>query len=293
MTQHGTLQFGGRTRTYEVDLPPAWDNKTKFPILIGCHGGGGTAGSFKTQTGLDKFCAANGIVLVCPEGTGPGRYGLPSSPDRALTFNAGICCGYAVEQNVDDVGFIGALLDVLAKYPGADMSRVYVCGMSNGGMMACRVAIELRTRIAAVCAVAATAGVEIPIGTLPLKVPYLAIHGLLDNNAPIEGGIGSAVLPGFPKVEHRPVWGVCETWAFANGVKDVDPTLTRVGEHLRFEWKQLAPVILYLLANHGHQWPNGQDMTPNYSGDGSVCRTFDANETMWAFFQRFTRQESH
>jgi hypothetical protein len=57
-----------------------------------------------------------------------------------LTWNAGGFQGKMAEGRPDDVAFIGKLLDDLGEVVKVDTKRVYACGMSNGGMMCCRLA---------------------------------------------------------------------------------------------------------------------------------------------------------
>ena len=53
-------------------------------------------------SGLNEKADAAGFVAVYPEGTGR----LPT----ARTFNGGNCCGYAQNQQIDDVRFVDRLL---------------------------------------------------------------------------------------------------------------------------------------------------------------------------------------
>lgn len=93
-------------------------------------------------TGFTDKARAEGFIVVYPEGT--------SRRGQLFTWKAGHCCGYAMEQRVNDVAFIGALIDaLLARYP-IDPKRVYVTGMSNGAMMAHRLGIELSEKVAAI-----------------------------------------------------------------------------------------------------------------------------------------------
>jgi polyhydroxybutyrate depolymerase len=89
---------------------------------------------------------------------------------------------------VDDVSFIKALLDDLAQDFRLDAQRVCVTGMSNGAIMAYRLASELSDRIAAIAPVAGTMATE----TCEPKrqVPVIRFHGTMDEFVPIAGGIG-------------------------------------------------------------------------------------------------------
>jgi polyhydroxybutyrate depolymerase len=273
-----SIQHGGRTRTYEIHLPPNYTGRERLPLVLNLHGGGGNATAHRLQTQMDPVADKFGFIVVYPEGT--------SGLGRMYTWNAGLCCGYALNNHVDDVGFINALLDELQAKVAVDPTRVYATGMSNGAMMCYRLACELAPRITAICGVASTMGVDGPRPTRP--VPIMQIHGLQDPNAPFNGGVGpNAIL----KVQHKSVRDVIRWWC---EVDHCDPRpaqtqeaadyimekyLPRAGEHG-------APIELYALREGGHTWPGGVDVTPRL-GTGKLITTFNADVTMWEFFRQF------
>jgi polyhydroxybutyrate depolymerase len=69
-------------------------------------------------------------------------------------WNSGDCCGSAQWNGVDDVGFLLAVLDDVSERTTVDATRVYATGLSNGAMMAYRLAAEASDRIAAIAPVA-------------------------------------------------------------------------------------------------------------------------------------------
>jgi polyhydroxybutyrate depolymerase len=96
------------------------------------------------------------------------------------------CCGQALAQGIDDVGFIATLIatliDSVATRRCIDADRVYATGMSNGGYMSHRLACQLTDRLAASAPVA---GVEIVQGCAPTRpIPVLQIHGTADTVVP-------------------------------------------------------------------------------------------------------------
>jgi len=68
----------------------------------------------------------------------------------ALTWNAGHCCEVALEQNVDDVGFIRALIMEFGSNPRIDQKRIYAPGLSYGGAMVHKLGAELSDQFAAI-----------------------------------------------------------------------------------------------------------------------------------------------
>jgi len=144
----------------------------KLPLIIFLHGAGGSASQAMRQTGLGERAAAAGFLAVFPEGLGP---------EGGQTWNAWMCCGYARDQKIDDVGFLSALIARLRGDFGADPRRVYLAGFSNGAMLASRYALERPGAAAALISVA---------GYLPCdaerpseNLPVLVIHGSRDGVA--------------------------------------------------------------------------------------------------------------
>lgn len=273
------LSFGGRDRTYEVHLPPKYDGKAKLPVVLNLHGGGGNAKIARVQTQMDRTSNLYGFIVVYPEGT--------SSIDKYYTWNAGICCAYSVVKNIDDVGFIKALIEELPKQYSVDTRRVYATGMSNGGMMAYRLACEIPDKVAAICSVACSMGVK---GPSPSRaVPIMEIHGLKDPNAPFDGGVGANAIS---KVQHRPTREVVAWWCGVNRCQtrpiSTYSTPTYVSEYYGpGAGRPGAPIVLYMMVDGGHTWPGGIDVTPN-SGTGTHITNFNSNVVMWEYFRLFS-----
>src|SRR5208282_2572641 len=167
------LTVGQQGRTYLLHLPPVYDGKRLLPLVIVLHGGGGNAPGAVRMTGFSEKADKGGFVVVYPNGSGRLK-------TRLLTWNSGNCCGYALDNNVDDVGFIRALIDELVKTRSIDPKRVYATGMSNGGMMTYRLGCELSDKIAAIAPVAGALSVENCQPTNPVSV--IIFHGTADEH---------------------------------------------------------------------------------------------------------------
>ena len=275
-----TLEHDGRMRSYLLHLPPAYDGSRPLPLVLALHGGGGNPHNMAHKTGFNALADREGFIVVYPAGTGRLR-------DALLTWNAGHCCGYALRNNVDDVGFIRALLEELRRSLAVDPARVYVTGHSNGAMMAYRLGAELSEEIAAIGPVAGTIGgrasagaplVVIPPPSRPVSVA--AIHGFLDENVNYEGGHGART--GGTR-EDLSVAESIAFWVEANGC-DPEPRRERVdeaGNVIRETYSGCldgTEVVLYTLLDGGHAWP-GSDR-----GD-RPSPSLSATEALWAFFR--------
>ena len=238
-------------RRYVVHVPQRLEARPA--VVLNFHGGGGTADAHKKYVRMDALADREGFLAVYPDGS-RGFGG------KLLTWNAGTCCGASARQNVDDAGFVRALLGDLAHRHAYDAARVYATGLSNGAMMSYRLAAELSDRIAAIAPVA---GSMVLARFAPQRpVPVLHIHSLDDGRALYGGGLG----PPFPftatRVLHPPVEERLADWARANGCAG-EP---QAGE--RREWQGhsatllvyqgcKAETALWKLTGAGHVWPGG------------------------------------
>lgn len=217
--------------------------------------------------------------MVYPNGTG--------RLERLLTFNSGNCCGYAMNNKVDDVEFTRQLLDNLATSANIDAKRVFATGMSNGGIMAYLLASELSDRIAAIAPVAGPMGTETCNPKRPVSVIHF--HGTADENAPFKGGKGEKSISGtdFYSVDHS-----IQAWVKANGCME-EPAVIRLPDEANDGTtitrktygggKAGAEVVLVVIEGGGHTWP-GQE--PRLKALGKSTENISANNLMWEFFQK-------
>ena len=273
-------------------MPPAAREGRPLPVILDFHGGGGSALNQQKYSRMDGLADAEGFLAVYPNGTGP-------MSDRLLTWNAGTCCGYSVVNKVDDVGFTMALLGDLDSRQPIDRRRVYATGLSNGAMMAWRLAVEASTRIAAIAPVAGAKVLEAGPGERPVSVMHF--HSVDDPRALYAGGLG----PPFPmttsRVFHSAVEPTVRNWAAAIGCP-AEPRITialkgepgsKEAGHTatREVWapcREGSEVVLWKFTGTGHVWPGGlQDYLRRLLGPSTSL--VDANREMWTFFQPFSR----
>lgn len=275
-----TLVFGGIERSYVVRAPAKTSpNASRVPLVLVLHGGGGNAANAENMTGFTEKARQEGFIVVYPDGTG-------RLEDKLLTWNAGHCCAYAMKNDVDDVGFLSALIDELIRRYPVDAHRVYVTGMSNGGMMTHRAGRALSGKIAAIAPVVATVfgDEEIPVH----PVPALMINGMLDENVPHQGGApGGRGARGWDGTPTQPALKQAEFWARANGCKPI-PDKEENAQWIA--WRSSCPaaahVVLYLVKDNGHAWPGGQ---PGSRRGNTPSTALNATDVIWNFFQAHSK----
>lgn len=264
--------------TFRSDHPP--------PLVIALHGGGGNSGNFDSNILLSAFAEKKGFVLLYPDGT--GRL-------KMHTWNAGPGkCGYAADKNVDDVGFLVEVVQVVSQMVIIDRSRVYATGLSNGAMMVDRLADDERSAWV-FAAIAGVAGCKSPTNFPSRLIPMLHIHSLTDPRAIYGGGEG----PPFPMTKirtiHDSVDHTLNTFAHHYGLRPTAPgplVTNREGhtaQFLRWTDEHNQEIILWQLNGPGHVWPlNPVREYPILIRKvcGASSNVIDSNAVIWEFFER-------
>lgn len=272
------LTAGGRERTYLLHLPPVYDGKRSLPLVIVLHGGGGNAEGAVRMTGFGEKADKEGLVVVYPNGSGRLR-------TRLLTWNSGNCCGYAMDKNVDDVGFIRSLIDELVKTRAIDPKRIFVTGMSNGGMMTYRLGCELSDKIAAIAPVAGALNVENCQPANPVSV--IIFHGTADEHVLYNGGEPIRKVDRHFRVDKSVSYAV-SFWVKHNGCSEIPKRSVKgnIRTEVYGSGKDGAEVVLYTINDGGHAWPGGE----SYLLGTEPTREISATDLMWDFFVRHPKK---
>ncbi|MEV0027978.1 PHB depolymerase family esterase [Nocardia sp. NPDC050793] len=269
-TEH-SLESGGISRDYRVYRPAG--ARVEAPLVVVLHGGYGSGAQAERAYGWNEQADADGFLVAYPDGLA-----------RAWNTEGGDCCGPAERRSVDDVAFVSAMIDDIAKNYGIDRTRVYLTGMSNGGIMTYTLAC--RTELfAAIAPVAATQLTDCPTAA---PVSVLHIHGTADEAVRYDGNPGantSTVIDGPPVPELH------AQWRRHNGCPEPVATTAGPVTTARATCPGDREVILITIDGAGHQWP-GADRTPmreRLLGTDPPSTALDATATIAQFFARHHR----
>src|SRR5207302_2556094 len=116
-------------------------------------------------SGMDAKAGQRGMVVVYPQGVGN-------------SWNAGTCCGRAMDEHVDDVRYLRDLVREIESELCIDRARIYATGMSNGAIMSYRLACEASDIFAAIAPVDGAGG--LPACAPKRPGPALALDGPRD-----------------------------------------------------------------------------------------------------------------
>ncbi len=272
---------------YRLHIPAGYKGEVSRPLVVVIHGAFSTAKEIEKQSGFSKLADHEGFIAVYPEGM--GIFGFLQH------WNAGHCCGKAAADNIDDVGFIAAVIDDVAARLSVDLDRIYMVGFSNGGMLTYRFAAERSSVVAAVAPMAASIGgrasADIPLWVLPkpaAKVPVIVFHGLDDDSVPYLGG--QSLRHGGER-EYLSVEDSVHFWVQHNGCRKQAVQKNLYDGRVAYSlWKDPAgsnDVSLYAIKEWGHIWP-GKYFTGALEPENPL-NGFDAAEIIWDFFKRYRR----
>lgn len=275
-----SVPSGGLARSYAARVPAKADAGSALPLVIALHGGAGTGAGMRGLTALDAVADRNGFVAAFPDGVSN------SWADGRGTTAAEVA-------GVDDVAFIAALIDDVAARTPIDKRRVYVIGISNGGMMSLRVACELSQRVAAIGVVAANLPLSLQSRCNPSRaVPAMFVHGDLDPLMPRAGGViplgaGGTVLSTAASVAFWNTRNGCPATATATSVIDAvnDGTSITLSRHAGCSGG--AENRFYDVIGGGHTWPGGVQYQP-VALIGRTSNDIDASQEAWQFLSGYS-----
>ncbi|MCG8344351.1 MAG: esterase [Chlorobiales bacterium] len=281
------MQVGGIERTYYLHLPPVYgESARKLPVLLVLHGGGrGDGDEVARWTGFLEIADREGFIAVYPNGIdarwNDGRIGSSRNGNENAV--------------VDDVGFISVLIDHIVQNFRGDPGRVYVTGLSNGGMMTFRLGCEISEKLAAIAPVIANMPENIYGECRPgKKLPVLVMNGTSDPLVPWEGG----AVGYFGERRGRVVSTnrTVEFWRAHNrcssrSVRWLPDRDRRDNSRVRMSvWgnsDNTCEVVLYRIEGGGHTFP-GSDIPNRPLLLGRKNNDIEGPEVIWSFFRKYS-----
>lgn len=277
----GSMVYDGHARSWLAYVPAA---KPPAPALVlVMHGSRGTGEQMRalTRYRFDELAERHGFIAVYPEGYQQHWNDCRGGANYAANL-----------ENIDDVGFLRALVQRMVDEQGVDPSRVYATGLSNGGQMAYRLGLEAPELVAGIAAVAASLPVAGNLDCEPSgeAVAAMVMNGTADPVNPYDGG----VVEIFGDASRGPVLSSVATatyWAglagySSEGVHTIWPRQDSADgtsvESLDWSAAGRAPVRLVTIVGGGHTVPHPLYDLPRILGPTS--HQLDGPEAIWEFF---------
>jgi polyhydroxybutyrate depolymerase len=269
-----TISSGGLQRTFRVYRPAGLPDRP-VPLVVVLHGALGTGSQAESSYGWDGQADRDHFVVAYPDGY---KRSWAASAD---------CCGPPAASHVDDVAFITTLVSTIGGLVPIDRTRVYATGISNGGILAYRLACETKV-FAAIGPDSATMLAPCPS---PAPISLIHVHGTEDHTIPYGGGPGKRDNGGQGSnpvnINGPPIPTVVATWRATDHCGQPTTSTAGVVTTSVATCPGGRGVELITISGAGHQWP-GQP------GPGSAAAralgldppstALDATDTIWQFF---------
>jgi polyhydroxybutyrate depolymerase len=280
-----TIESGGMERTYRLYVPAKYQKGKPAPLVFVFHGGGGDIDKAE-KLGFNALADREGFLVAYPlayqKNWNDGRGGKTIRSQQ---------------ENIDDIGFVVAMIDEISKKHSVDPRRIYATGPSNGGFISNRIGAELSDRFAAIAPVIGGMAPAVYESFKPSDpVSVLIMQGTDDPLVLFAGGdVQLKFLP--QRLDRGKNVDTCATvmkWVEHNGCNPV-PVITELPNKATDDGsfvilnsysggRKGTEVLFYTIDGGGHTWPGGSQYLPERM-IGRVNRDIDATEVIWEFFK--------
>lgn len=290
MLSEREMIWGGHVRHFTFYAPsaPAPDAALVFVF----HGSGGNAQQSRMMFGytFEQLAQERGFYVVYPEGYEKHFNGCRKAGPYAANL-----------QQIDDVGFMRAVVAHFIAQYRVSRNKVFATGVSNGGQMALRMALEAPDLVAAVAPIATSMPTKENMDCTPsgLAVPVLLMNGTQDPMNPYEGG--TVALYGLlgdrgevvSSIDAIHYWaklaghhGPSRKTALEDRVPHDDSTVTVDS------WGDEAgvPIALYTVTGGGHNAPHPEIRLPRLLG--GTNNDINAAVEIMHFFERSLERQA-
>ncbi|MGL4729054.1 MAG: alpha/beta hydrolase family esterase [Bosea sp. (in: a-proteobacteria)] len=155
---------------YHAYLPAGWDGRPSLKAVMFFHGWREEAKNVLADPAMRDFADRRDVILILPQGEGL-TWSFPGSPGK----------------HRDEVAFVEAVLDDVAKRLPVDTARIYAAGFSQGGSMVWNLACHAPLRFAGFMPVAGGFWEPLPEACAPGPRRIFHTHGIHDSTVPMTG----------------------------------------------------------------------------------------------------------
>lgn len=277
-----SIEVDGLTRHYRTYVPKGLPNGA--PLVVVMHGSGEGPQQIRMGTGyaFERLADQHGFAVVYPKSYASDWNDCSRIGDKEVN---GV--------SADDARFLAAMVDKLVGELSVNPAHVFATGVSNGGSMAMRLALEQPGRYRAVAAVVANIPALQNFQCKPAAqaTSVMIMNGTEDSLVPYEGGeinLLGLFYQGGPIISSRASAQYFVDWA---GLASAPQTSQKtVAEGVRVEQNRWSPagakteVELVTIHGGGHGLPQPYARRPRLLGPSPMEP--DGSAMIWAFFER-------
>ena len=279
-----SFTHNGLLRQYFKHIPKGYNANKKVALLLLLHGGGGNGKRIGNFTGFNELSDKDTFIVVSPDAWQKHWNDGRTHPRYESQSN-----------NIDDVGFLSALIDTIMKHYNIDSKRVYATGLSNGGMMSYRLACQLSGKItAAVCVISNMPENLVSTCQPGKEMPIMIINGDADPLMPFQGGdvrFGKDTLGKVVSTDATVKFWLnnnkCNLTAQRTSIPDISSLdNTTIVKDEYGGCSNNASVVLYTVKNGGHTYPGSRQYAP-VRIIGQTSQDMKAADVSWDFLKQY------
>lgn len=259
-----TIMVDGVERSFGIIMPKDFDPSAAYSGIMTFHGGGSVGTDAAAMAGLADFSSYDNppqFIEIFPQATVDGWAWEPG------------------DSWADDIGFVEALIDELVANWNLDAGALFAAGMSAGGSMVQRLALEVPELFAgyAVVVSSVTATMTANAVASATDEPMIFFHGTEDMSVPYEGYYDWQGNPILYSAEE----GV-EFFASLNETEMGEfillPDVADDGMTALMRVSDDGSIQHYVIEGGDHSWPGSLDDSP---------QDIDASQLMVDFFSDY------
>lgn len=280
------ISIDGKNRYYDVYIPN--DVKSNPELVIQLHGGTQNKNElYSKKAGASKFwkevADKEKFILIVPNGTD-----TDTGEGKGDKLNWNDCRIHLKDFYVDDVIFISDLIDLCIKKYYANNKKVFVTGVSNGGLMCYRLALEVPNKIAAIASFNANLYKASECKDSGIPIPVMIVNGKKDAFMPFYGG----------KTKYRDEDALSsratvDFWVKNNKLENAETSIIKIGKnkevtHTLFgNQNSKNQVSYYEIENEGHTMPGKKYVLSRFIQRfvGKQNQDVEGAEMAWEFFK--------
>ncbi len=277
-----TLVSGSVTRAYLLHVPTSFKAGSSA-LVVALHGSNGSGLRLSVVSGLSATADREGFAVAYP-------YALVSPGAGITEWNEFFNRSFG-SAPPDDVGFIRRLIGAVQVSLAPDPRRIYIAGLSNGGFMAHRFAVQASDLVAAIGVVEGTVvspgrmeDVPPPLG----PVSVLALHGDQDPTVLYCGGLAVASQDQTFNYWAGPAANRCTSVDNPAPLCDAQGRITSVNDKEASDCAGNTAVKFYKLQGGVHLWyvvPMNVPGQPPFNPDLDAATGVTTNDILWNFFK--------
>ncbi len=283
----------GNLRYFDVYIPENIKINPELVILL--HGGTQSKEElFDSNAGASKYwkevAEKNSFLLVVPNGTN-----IKNGKTKGSGLNWNDCRKDDILKNKyqsNDVDFISKLIDWNSWNYRINTQKVFVTGISNGGLMCFRLASELPQKITAIATFSANLFQENECVSTNFPIPVMIVNGTKDEFIPFNGGKTK-----FKNEDVRSSQETVDFWIKNNNLSkddvlktDINQTIndddSTVEKYVFGNLKTQKQVIYYIIDGGGHTMPGQKYVLSKFKQRlvGRQNQDVEGAEIAWEFF---------